>query len=574
VKRLSADHLPRLGPPLTLAMLTVPLAAGLAGTLLPAFGYLPALGGDTVSLAPFRMLLAEPGIGQSALVALTSGLGATLIAFVVVALFIASSAPARLARIAALMGPLLALPHAAAAFGLAFLIAPSGFIARAISPELTGWSRPPDLYLVNDPYGIALMIGLAAKEIPFLLLVALAALPQVPVQASRHLAASLGYGAVAGGLIVVWPRLYRQMRLAVFAVLAFSTSVVDVALILGPQTPPVLGVRILDWFNDPNLDYRMVAAAGAVLQLGVTLTAFGIWMALERAGAAMRNHLAAHGWRLVRDGAIRAGSAALMLGTALSLFAGLATLALWSVSALWSFPDALPQGLSLKGWMDAAPRMAEPLATTLMLGLAASLMAALLAVLCLMREDQTRAGSTHRSSSFVSRHALAFIYLPLLVPQVAFLFGLQFLFVSFAVEGRFVTVLAAHLVFVTPYVFLSLSDPWRAYDRRYLAVGAALGHRPWAVFLRLRAPMLLRAILSAVALGFAVSVAQYLATVLAGAGRLTTITTEAVALASGGNRRVIGIYVMAQAALPAVAFAVASLVPAWLWRNRRGLNAR
>ena len=46
------------------------------------------------------------------------------------------------------------VPHAAAAFGLAFLIAPSGLIARLLSPELTGWERPPDLLIVNDPLGL------------------------------------------------------------------------------------------------------------------------------------------------------------------------------------------------------------------------------------------------------------------------------------------------------------------------------------------------------------------------------------------------------------------------------------
>ena len=67
--------------------------------------------------------------------------------------------------------------------------------------------------------------------------------------------------------------------------------------------------------------------------------------------------------------------------------------------------------------------------------------------------------------------------------------------------------------------------------------------------LRVRMPMLLRAILTAAAVGFAVSVGLYLPTLLIGAGRLTTITTEAVALASGGNRRVIGVYAFLQIGL-------------------------
>ena len=54
----------RLAPVLALALMLGPVAAGLFGTLLPAAGYVPALGGETVSLAPLRMFLAQPGIGR------------------------------------------------------------------------------------------------------------------------------------------------------------------------------------------------------------------------------------------------------------------------------------------------------------------------------------------------------------------------------------------------------------------------------------------------------------------------------------------------------------------------------
>ena len=38
----------RCAPPLTLLIFLGPVAAGLIGTLLPAFGYLPALGGGSI----------------------------------------------------------------------------------------------------------------------------------------------------------------------------------------------------------------------------------------------------------------------------------------------------------------------------------------------------------------------------------------------------------------------------------------------------------------------------------------------------------------------------------------------
>jgi putative thiamine transport system permease protein len=573
----------RLGPALTIALLIVPVAAGLVGTALPAFGYLPALGGDTVSLGPFRKLFSEPGIWQSATLSLISGLVATLLSVAIVGLFLAAASERMLTTLRSALSPILSVPHAAAAFGLAFLIAPSGLIARMISPELTGWDRPPDLAIINDPMALSLMLGLTIKEIPFLLLIAFAALPQVPARVSRQLSASFGYGRIAGFFITIWPRLYRQCRLGVFAVLAFATSVTDVALILGPQTPPTLAVQLVAWMNDPDLSFRFVAAAGALLQLCITLAAFAAWLGLEKLGAKLLQFLTLNGQRMSQDRLARWLAHAMMLVSTATIFVGIATLIIWSIAGLWQFPDALPKNFSLDGWSKALPRLQQPLWTSLICGLAVSFIATALAVLCLLREDQkmteraisqrNRSGSAPtRLAGFVERHGLAIIYLPLLLPQAAFLFGLQFLFVSFNLDGTMLTLIAMHLVFVLPYVFLSLSDPWRTLDRRLMISAAALGRSPSAIFWRVRAPLMLSALLGAFALGFAVSAAQYLPTVLAGAGRLSTITTEAVALSSGGNRRVIGIYGTAQIALPVIAFLIATMIPAWLWRNRRGMR--
>jgi putative thiamine transport system permease protein len=83
--------------------------------------------------------------------------------------------------------------------------------------------------------------------------------------------------------------------------------------------------------------------------------------------------------------------------------------------------------------------------------------------------------------------------------------------------------------------------------------------------------MLLRPILTAAAVGFAVSVGQYLPTLLIGGGRVTTLTTEAVALASGNDRRRIGLTALMQTATVILPFALALLVPRLVFRNRRGL---
>ena len=563
----------RLAPPLTLLILIGPLVFGLAFTLAPAFGYLPAIGGNTVSLDAFRALAAEPGIVRSASLSFVAALVTTTLSLAIVALFLGASVGTRLlGRMQGLISPLLAVPHAAAAFGLAFMIAPSGVLARLVSPAFTGWERPPDLLVVNDPLGLAMIAGLVMKEVPFLLLVALAALPQGRVSETRALALSLGYGRIMGFLLLSWPRLYGQIRLAVFAVIAYSSSVVDVAVILGPQLPPTLAVRLVEWMRDPDLSMRFLAAAGAVLQLGVTVGALGLWLVLERIGGFVLLRLTERGTRgRSGDAVLRQGAAGLVAIVSLLTFAGLAVLALWSVSGPWRFPDAWPQALSLRTWERASARAFDPLLVTVIVGGLATLIATVLALGCLERERRVAGPDASRGARLASR-ALPLLYLPLLVPQIAFLLGLQIMAVSLHADGTLLALIVVHLVFVLPYVFLSVSDPWRAMDGRYDQVAASLGASRARVLWRVRLPMLARAIGIAAAVGFAASIGQYLPTVLVGAGRLTTITTEAVQLASGGNRRTVAAYAFLQAILPFLGFVVAALVPVLLFGRRRGLK--
>ena len=84
--------------------------------------------------------------------------------------------------------------------------------------------------------------------------------------------------------------------------------------------------------------------------------------------------------------------------------------------------------------------------------------------------------------------------------------------------------------------------------------------------------MLTGPVLTAVAVGVAVSVGQYLATLLLGGGRVTTLVTEAVALSSGGDRRAIGVWGLGQALAALLPFAMALTVPAIVFRHRRGLH--
>lgn len=547
----------RLAPGLTLLLLTAPVVAGLLGTLLPALAE---------QGAGLSAVLAWPGLGAALWLSVKTGVLSTALALAITLVLIASLQGTRaFAALRHLLSPLLSVPHAAAALGLAFLIAPSGWILRALSPWATGWTTPPDLLLLNDPGGWALILGLVAKEVPFLLLMALAALPQTDATRRRLQAETLGAAPSTAFAVAVLPALYRQLRLPVYAVLAYGMTAVDMALILGPSRPPTLSAQIVLWMNDPTLAARTTAAAGAVLQLLAVLAMLGLWRGAEALGRRLLLALAIRGLRgHGAEPALRL--LALLSGTVVAglLLAGLAGLALWSVAGLWPFPAALPETLSLRIWTQAGGALAESTGQTLTIALAATGLALALTLACLEAE--------FRHALRQGDGALMLLYLPLLVPQVAFLPGLQQLALRLGLDGTGLAVAASHVVFVLPYVFLSLAAPWRAWDARVALAAHALGATPDRVFWHLRLPMLLGPVLTAAAVGLAVSVGQYLPTLLIGGGRIETLTTEAVALSSGGNRRLIGAYALIQMALPALGFALALLLPALIFRNRRGLR--
>lgn len=548
----------RLAPTVTVLVMVGPVGAGLLATLGPAFGILPGLADGGAGLGPWRRLFDMPGLGQGVALAAWTGFAATALAFLIAVLFCAAwHGTATFDRIMRGLSPLLSVPHVTVAFGLAFLIAPSGWLVRAF----TGFERPPDWLTVHDPWGLGLIGALTAKELPFLLLMTLAALNQVPAARYHAMARTLGYGRMLAWLHGVLPLLYPQLRLPVFAVLAYSLSVVDVALVIGPTLPPTLAVQLTRWFADPDLSLRLVAAAGAVLQVALVVAGIGVWLLLERVVGAMARRFRDGGWRGHRDTAAR-GLALAPAAAALTLTGlGLVTMAIWSLATSWRFPALLPQAWSLRAWEKVGTMALWP---TVTLALAASVVATVLVLGCLEHE-----ASAERKPR---RAVLWLLYVPLLVPQIGFLFGLQVLLVWLGADGGWPAVLWSHLVFVLPYVFLALAEPYRAWDTRYGRTALCLGASPARVWLRVKLPMLLRPVLVAAAIGVAVSVAQYLPTLFAGAGRFATLTTEAVTLSAGGDRRVIGAYAVMQMLVPLAGFAVALGLPAWLYRDRRGLR--
>jgi len=509
-----------------------------------------------LDLSAWQHMLAAPQTWHALALSLWTGVAASALAIAASAWVLSHSFPYRWPPVVRLLGPMLAVPHAAFGIGLVFLISPSGWLLRWISPWATGLEAPPPWLTTQDPWGLGLIAALVAKEIPFLLWAAAAHLQRADVaqrlRRELDLARSLGYHPRTAWWRVVWPQLWPRLGWPMLAVLAYSLTVVDVALVIGPQSPPTLAVQAWSWLLDADAaTNRQGAAAAWLLALALALTAAIAWWLPRMAVWHRRRTSGERGRQISAVGSRHAGTIGLRLLLALYLLIMLA-LAVGSISGVWPFPRVWPTTITWAAWTSVWDS-ADTVGTTLTLALA-SAAAALLWSVGWLETAPRRWDDTLRR----------LVYLPLILPSVLWVVGVHAATLRWGMDARWSGLWLAHSLACVPYVLITLAPAYGGFDPRYRAVTATLGHRRLRFLLQVKWPLLRSALWSAFAVGFAVSVAQYLPTLFIGAGRFATVTTEAVTLASGAQRSLTSAYAWLQWLLPVLVFSLA----AWAGRPR------
>jgi putative thiamine transport system permease protein len=527
------------------------LAASLLAILwgLPLVLAFVAAGRGLIDAPAWQALLDHPQLWSSLGLSLLTGTISTLIAFIGATAIVAGLYGTPLwRRLASLSGLFLALPHLAFAIGFGFLVMPSGWIARL----LLGGETPPNWITTQDPLGLSLIAVLVLKEVPFLVWIywTLLARSDISQLLDGHWrsAQSLGHGSLSTWLRILLPQLVPRIVWPLAVVWVYGSTVVDLALVIGPTQPTTLAPIVWSDLNDGDAAANMRGIAGAAfLTLVLAAAALAFWIALK---------LIAPEWRrFASKGPSHAAMPELpsliLISTLIFLYlAVLAILILMSVSGLWPYPELLPEVLKLDAWKRVS---LNPVLTSFFLAIATSFTATALAVFWLET-------IVERWDRIVSSWAAAALVIPALV-----IAGGQYqVFLQTGLTGTAFGLFLVHLTPVFAYVWIVLKGPYRAFDPRYAAVSAGLSAGHWHFWRTVKAPLLKSPLLSALAVGFAVSLAQFVPAQLIASGRFSTLPMEAVTLASGGNRGLTASFALLLAAPPAVAF----LITAWFGKSR------
>ncbi|MDR9830226.1 thiamine ABC transporter permease [Vibrio sp. FNV 38] len=548
----------RLSYIIVVILCMIPTIPGIAGVVLSSFSYIPPLGMNSINWHGYQQLLEWQGLATSIRLTMTTSLISTLLAGIASFSILLTCWKSRWwQRIEVCLSPLLSIPHVAYAIGFAFLFSPSGLGARILLQlfgiDVNSIGDQSLASLVKDPNGIGLIAMLTLKEVPFLLLMSIPVLNQLEVDKVTRIGLSLGYKRHQLWWKVLFVQWLTKMRFPLLAVMAYSVSVVDVALIIGPTNPPTLAVLVWQWFNDPDLYLLPRASAGAMVLFLVA----GVMILISRGLEGIVTKVWRYWQYSGRNGLVLPG---LSLFGVVFMVSGvmLPLMALWSVAHRWRFPDLLPSRYSIKFWQYEWSSILNTIEQSFTLALISASVALILAILA----HEYRIKYRWQIPGYL-------IAVPMLIPQLSLLFGLQIVTLYVESSAYWLWVCWAHMFFAFPFIYLALDGPWRAYHSGYTRVALSLGKHPIRVFFSIKLPQLRSAILFGWAVGASVSLAQYLPTLVLGAGRISTLTTEAVALSSGFDRRVTAIYALWQALLPLTFFAIAMVLSRFSFKYKR-----
>ncbi|MGO4890953.1 ABC transporter permease subunit [Flavobacterium sp. W21_SRS_FM6] len=437
------------------------------------------------------------------------------------------------------LSPLLSLPHLAVALGLVYLFSSGGLLWNSIAvPE---WLSLPRKSLLT------MMLALTIKEVPFFLLIFGALGRQLPIKSWLLQGRALGHSEAASWWLLVFPALLKQSRLALLAAMAYCLSVLDISLLVGPNIPQLYAVVLYHWqtgFSAIEQSQAFIANLVLLLLLGVLVAAIYLheWLAVKR----IHYHgVMAHRLKMANLG--RLFSYWLVSFSVLSI-AILVTFFLWSVG--WNSQSHISSAdLSFTLWQAEWFFLQTPLFNSLVIGLISSGVGVGVSLLALELQQQKQT------------------YLPdylwlmaILLPQLSMVYGWQIAHTAFSGGYGMSWVVLAHVPFTFAYSYLVLRGPFQSIDRRYELLAASFGFSYWQRWWLIRFRLLSPALLSAFAIAFSVSMAQYISTLMIGAGRVVTITTEAVAIASGNEQGITAVYILVQAVLPFMVFLIASIV--------------
>jgi putative spermidine/putrescine transport system permease protein len=247
---------------------------GLVQGFIQSLGYLPAADLKSLTFEHFVNVLGDRGFLRSLLltlyVSVTSTAIAAAISIAMALVLISFSGKSRFVYF--IFQIPLTVPHLVIAVAVVFMLSPAGLFSRvAVKVGLIKSSAAFPL-LINDPWGIGIILTYVWKEIPFITLMVLSVLRHTGeelLEVGRTLKADRWQRF----RYITLPIIFPSLGAACLIVFAYTFGAFEVPFLLGQTYPMMLPVWAYKSYSDVDLLARPEGIATGIIIAGVVIVA-------------------------------------------------------------------------------------------------------------------------------------------------------------------------------------------------------------------------------------------------------------------------------------------------------------
>tara|TARA_A100000164_G_scaffold343708_1_gene342184 strand:- start:941 stop:1792 length:852 start_codon:yes stop_codon:yes gene_type:complete len=220
---------------------------------------------------------------------------------------------------------------------------------------------------------------------------------------------------------------------------------------------------------------------------------------------------------------------------------GILSSLLWGFSKNWYFPSFFPNSIDIDTFINFYNENKFIVFISIFISVVVSFLSSLLTIIWVELMDILKMKKLYLEW---------IIFIPLFIPQISFLIGLQSFIILFNFDSFLIPLIIIQLFYVIPYSFIILAPSLREIKKDIIRVAASLGKNRFQRLVQIKLPIIMSSFLTSFAIGMLVSFSLYIPVYFIGAGRVTTLTVEALNLALSGSRQDLGVATFFQIIIP------------------------
>ena len=271
-----------VGP--ALLVVVVLFGGGLALGLIQSLTQLPTAGLDALTFEHFANVLSDPDFLNSLVLTLYISATSTAIAAalsIILALVLVSLLE-KYRLVHFIFQIPLTVPHLVIAVAVVFMLSPTGFFSRLASKFGLIESSAAFPLLINDRWGVGIIMAYVWKEIPFITLMILSVLRHTGVEL-LEVGRTLKAGPWQRFRYIILPTISPSLGAACLIVFAYTFGAFEIPFILGQTYPMMLPVWAYKNYSDVDLLARPEGIATGMIIAGVIIVAIVLSQTLIQA---------------------------------------------------------------------------------------------------------------------------------------------------------------------------------------------------------------------------------------------------------------------------------------------------